>query len=471
MRGSAAHVRSRRRLVVRYRQGYVAWMIRTNGMTRTQRTFVPNLWLGGFALCVFLIACGTGPSTTTPSAPAMAVVPVASPSATTTKEPPAAARPIVVTTQAVPAAVKIDGDLSEWKLPATAAQVAPWVVVTVAQDKVYLVAALKAEQRLVVTLADSLEFGSFIPPLLAWEHSSDTSTQHLAEEQCQHEQVEDYSTGPGWIRGEPHPKEIVDACLGLLRHHEKTLNDYGKQFVRHFGVSQDGVKVLDGDTTLRPTSAAKRMTWGPARARVTIVEASLPLAALPQLYHAPLEALQVSAVESASDGPFAEEDHHWSVLALSSPIEWTTQAALRAFYFEEGNWSASSFERHFSYHPSKPKQLSVLARHFAYPVDVDKKTKLALHIQYPSLKQDSTALEVKPLGSHNGIAFTTVGDGTDTHLLALKDGQLRGHFNMIHMIMKHALTRKGQRHFFLFDAGQHSWHAQGGYDRAARWVV
>jgi hypothetical protein len=360
--------------------------------------------------------------------------------------------PVPVLTRAVPKRVRVDGDASEW----TNELAAPWVVIAVALDRVYVAAAFTDDDPIALRLADPYD-GSL--PQLGWTHSSGGFLA-LDSQTCTHEQVEDYNTGPDWHAGEPHPDEVVTACLALLEAHEAAKTQYRRSFGRRFRLTPQGMSSLDAGATVAPL-AQKSGRDG------RTLEAALPVSALPRLWHTPLTELEVVALTLDDASVSRLDEAPGQRLPLASPVAFGATADVLAFYLHEPNWTDAP-DRHLSFHPGTPNEIRVLRRadrtYGGGATLVDR-----LELTHPSLEEVTLPL-VTPPATPTG-PLMAVSDGFTTYLVSLVGSRLAGFARSDHFETLHVIFRDEELHVVAFDPGRHSWHSQGGYDRPAQWVV
>lgn len=353
--------------------------------------------------------------------------------------------------RAVPDALRIDGVLDEWIGEDAAG--APWVAMAVGGDQLVIAAMLPADERAVLHVADE-EIG--MPLSLGWRHPADGTFLALDEASCERAVVEDYGNGPQWLLGEARPEAQAEACLALLDRHRQRLRTLEGAFRRSFLLSAESVTPLRAGASIAP-SALRRGPRG--------VEATFPLDAMPRLRQAPLKHLNVALTTSGEQDEDAADI--LSLVDLPRPVSFGPRPAVLALYFDEDLWPRAG-SRRLSYHPGAPDRVVVLRGTEGARPDVPSE----LGLSVTALEEGHLPLlsrPPRPMGS--GLSLSAVSDGLDDYLVILKEGRLASHHPETGLVVEGELERGGRMHVFAFDPGAPSWHAQGGYDRAARWLV
>lgn len=258
--------------------------------------------------------------------------------------------PIGVNATAMPERLVVDGSFEDWG-PGTEAPV------RLAIDERHIALAVDIpEPANAVSLALTTEFLDY--PDIGWIARSG-HTISLNEHSCR---VEQRPAGEGmWKDGAKHPPEVVEACLSILRRHERDAAAYREKFVARFRLTRSGVTTSDGVTIPGARHAA----------RGRAVEVALPIAVAPAFMVAPVTELLVHATAGPrprrlpppllSPDPTEEPDPRWSRLILGQPLTFSTLSDLRAEEFQP--WEFGSFgwmaQRH--YLPGAPDTIQLLS--------------------------------------------------------------------------------------------------------------
>ncbi|MBI4957732.1 MAG: hypothetical protein HY908_37340 [Myxococcales bacterium] len=403
-------------------------------------------------LCLFL--SGAGVCASSGCRPAVAPTPALTP---TPAVRPAIDKPrsadVLVEVVPAPAALRVDGDPSEWG--ARPAGAGAWVMLSLTSTGLALLASLPEVEPVSLAVADPFDG---VLPALGWE-GTHAGFRPLTEEHCRSDQQEDYSTGPEWLSGKEHDAPVVAECLALLRHHEDVLAAYRERFVRRYRLDRQGVHFEAPDGSVVAIDGAS------ARSRVGLLEASLPLGALPRLHHATLESVAVTATAGAPPGAVAA----WRALRLPAAVRWPPHVELRAFFLDEANWSRD-LAAHVAYDPRAPDELTVLRRSDVSDFRLSAEADAALHLRFVSVQEERLPLATAPVAQLGAVAVATVSDGLATHLVTMLGEALRSHRPFDGYDVRETTPRGGDLHVFAFHSGVPSWHSQGGYEVPAHWL-
>jgi hypothetical protein len=208
--------------------------------------------------------------------------------------------------------------------------------------------------------------GEPVPPYpeIGWQQRGG-STHELTDAACERQQVP--MIEGGWMDGERHPPEVVAVCRAILARHKERAELYTSRFVRQLRITQEVVKA-EGPRADPAWVAGAKVASGAGG-----VEVELPLAALPELTHAPLTRLLVAAATndlSPSVEPPVRRYHMgrpapftgWSTLTFDEPVGFGPRAALLAKVFEGPSEEPLSFGMYLSsYHPADAERVRTVS--------------------------------------------------------------------------------------------------------------
>jgi hypothetical protein len=261
-------------------------------------------------VCLFVAACSAAPPPAKPlarPAPAAAPAPPAEPDGD-----PARVSVRVVTT---PKKLAIDGAVEEWEGLVPDHATRSHVAVAITGEQVSLAARLDGDAAggvwlgMATTAPDIMGVGDF---------SRGGITRDF---DCDYQQVD---IGEGMVtQGDPNPPEVAAACKALITRHEELVAAQRRRFERVFRITEGGLAELGADGALAPVEGA-RLVWGKG-----VLEATLPLAALPRLSEAPLATLFFAAKPASATQPGALPSEDWASLELPLPVSFEPHGELR----------------------------------------------------------------------------------------------------------------------------------------------
>ncbi|MCA9620080.1 MAG: hypothetical protein KC731_13735 [Myxococcales bacterium] len=410
----------------------------------------------GWMLVGAVMGCGrAAPPPPPPMAPVAVAAPtqtaasaVAAPTAGRSEPDGSAAAGLPDATSPIPERLVVDGSVAEW--PETSAPLR----VALGADALVIAAALPAG-----VTAIELAISTRIPqaPDVGWV-SRGGYTYAMSPETCRHEQIP-WIEGE-WKQGAAHPKEVVDACLAIVKRRDAVAAEFYERFVRRFRVSRDGLRTLAGEAIAGIEEATSEGQ----------VEARLPKSAMPWFFRAPVTELLVHA---AAVGPRAglpadlplpiieyekEPDPHWRRLKLTRPVGFEPHAELRALVLADAPGLGTVYDPARAYHPTEPNVIRTL-------VASEAETTIAFGETKPSrlaITETTSTLfqKVEELGD------VTVALVDDVQLVTLRDDALvaKTYFGNIRSIQR----RNDQLHFFHYVEGGFS--PMAGYS-SPRWEV
>jgi hypothetical protein len=201
-------------------------------------------------------------------------------------------------------------------------------------------------------------------PDIGWQQRGG-STHQLTDAGCERQQVPLIEAG--WMDGEPHPPEVVAACRAILARHRERATTHTNRFMRRFRITSDAV---------RPEGPGADPAWvvgAKLASGARGVEVELPLAALPELTHAPLSRLLVAAATNDLSPPVEAPVIRynggkppvfagWSQLTLAEPVGFGPRASLLAKVFPLADDTSGSFSGYStSYHPSDAERVRTVS--------------------------------------------------------------------------------------------------------------
>ena len=146
--------------------------------------------------------------------------------------------------------------------------------------------------------------------------------------ECEHETL----AGPEGttMQGKPNPPEVVAACQADLQRYADLTASFTARFTRVLRVDREGVRLATG-AKLAPIDGAK-VVVKPQGGEV-LVEAELPLTALPRVAEAPLSSLALVVLPAlGSETAPAElpDVAEWPIVELPEPVSFEPWPSLRA---------------------------------------------------------------------------------------------------------------------------------------------
>jgi hypothetical protein len=421
--------------------------------TTVARAMVFLLWAG---------ACSAAPPTPLP--PLVTVAPLPADAGATPAGEPAI---LAVVAARAPRQVSVDGDLAEWGVlpvpvpsvprppegrieddvlpnpPAAASRLA----LAVTGQEAFVAAELDEQARRGIWLG----IGAHVPALPPLGEPGGRAG--FVRLQCEFELIcwaageNNDATACGPDKEKPLTPEVVESCKGLLKQHAELVAAHAEKFHKIFRVDRDGVRVLGPEGRLAPVPGS-RHAWKP-RAEGATVEIALPLAALPRVAEAPLEALTLMA--RAVDGPAPPEipPEQWVRVVLPDPISFEPYGVLRTDIFAQQRrgdekdpqgifYNPQELGHGMSYQPGEPLYFEAMS--FGFQVSV--------------VTQDGHEL-YKKSGTIGAVEVGIVDYADeDAHLALWKDGKLATVI-AIPGAIKTVLTRAGELHALAFGAGHH----------------
>jgi len=406
---------------------------------------------------IFLVSAGAcSAAAPPPPPPVVTVAPVPADAGAAPLVNPAI---VAVAAARAPRQLAVDGDLSEWgalpfpvpsvpRLPEEASllpnppEAASRLAVAVTGEAAIVAAELGGPAREGVWLG----IGAHVPALP--DLGQPGGRAGFVRLQCEYEvscwEAGEYNdaTACGPDANKPNPPEVVAECQKLLARHAELVEAHAKQFRRLFRIDRDGVRVLDPNGALVAVPGA-RHAWKP-RAGGATMEVSLPLAALPRVAEAPLEALTLlgRAVDGAAPPEIPPDD--WVRVVLPEPISFEPYGALRTEVFASQRKAEEKGPGAIIYYPDE------VGHGLSYqPGD-------PLSIQYMSFGFEVT--EVTPderlLYQKRGVlGDVEVGDAefgdADAHVAVWKGGRL---VEVVPLpgTLRAAVTRGGELHVLAF---------------------
>jgi hypothetical protein len=258
--------------------------------------------------------------------------------------------------------------------------------------------------------------------------------------------------------GPPNPPEVRAACEALIARHKQLAAAEATRFERVFKIDREGVHRVDADGALAAipgASAAWKATPGGAS-----VEVALPLAAMPRVAEAPLEAMRLAARAVTSAKPPALTTREWVWVTLPSPVAFEPLGDLRAKIFEQ--------QREIELDPSHSGQTIYtqpegLSYHPATPLRVERVHYLGGEYEYTRVGASDLPLYEK----RASLGDVEVGTSAGGELAILKKGKL---VEIVGMggILKGIVHRDGELHALAFSPSGFS-EAYGFHP--ARWSV
>ena len=399
------------------------------------------------------------------------------PAATTASAPPPALRappdPTIVTVAAVnpPPRIAVDGDLAEWgtfvALPSLAQPMpggtratgepapnppdaASRLAFALTSDGALIAASLGEAARDGIWLG----VGAWAPDLPRLGVYSRGGV--LDDLECQFVRIE-LSEG-AHKNGPPNPPEVRAACEALIDRHKKLTAAEGARFERVFRIDHEGVRRVEADGALAAIPGASAV-WK-ATASGAAVELSLPLAAMPRVAEAPLEAMRLAARAVTAPRPPALTTREWVWVTLPAPLSFDPLGELRAKLFEQQR-SIELDPSHFGdtiY--SQPEGLSY---HPASPLRVESVHYLGGEYEYIRVGASEQALYEK----RDSLGDIEVGLAASGELAILRKGKLTEVIG-VGGSLRGIVHRDGELHVFAFSPSGFS-EAFGFHP--ARWSV
>jgi hypothetical protein len=307
---------------------------------------------------VTVVAC----SSPSPTHQLPETVPLAAPSAVTSsasaKAPDPGPEVWSVAAPKMPASLTIDGDLREWPTREPGQ-----LFVAVEATRLVVAAAWTTAPPGGVVIALGEPVSPY--PEIGWQQRGG-STHELTDAACERQQVPMIEAG--WMDGEPHPPEVVAACRAILARHRERASGYTNRFLRRFRITADAVRT-EGAGADPSWTVGARFASGPLG-----VEVELPLAALPELRHAPLTRLLVAAaagdlVPSPEPPVIRYNDGKppvfpgWYAVSLAEPVGFGPRASLLAKVFPAESEGAFGYLANSlsSYHPADAERVRTVS--------------------------------------------------------------------------------------------------------------
>jgi len=226
-----------------------------------------------------------------------------------------------------PSNLQIDGDLAEWPARTTDASRPSSIAVAVTTEGVCLSGDLGPAAKEGLSIAIS----SPVPPMPAIGESVGRSGAIVPLEECDYETEQVCGFGCSThTTDKKNAPEVAAACHKLLDNYAKLVASHTRHFSRQLVIDARGVSVRNDNGTLVPVAAAK-LAWVEKEGR-EVFEAALPLAVLPRLSEAPLQALYVRASVGQGNLPDAPSDD--AKRNLPAPLSFEPHADIRAALFQ-----------------------------------------------------------------------------------------------------------------------------------------
>ncbi len=273
-------------------------------------------------LTLFLASCGapdSRPVALTQPSGALGAAGAASARAPVSSD----SRDVRIEMVARPSNLQIDGDLAEWPARTTDASRPSSLAVAVTTEGVFLSGDLGPAAKDGLSIAIS----SPAPPMPAIGESVARGGGIESLTECDYETEDVCSLGCSThTTDKKKPPEVAAACHALLDNYAKLVASHTRRFSRQLRIDARGVSVRDESGTFVPVAAAK-LAWVPKEGR-EVFEAALPLAVLPRLSEAPLQALSIRASVDQGNLPDAPSDE--AKRNLPAPLSFEPHADIRA---------------------------------------------------------------------------------------------------------------------------------------------
>lgn len=397
--------------------------------------------------------------------------------------PPAASAPIepvkaptdptIVSVAAVrpPASIAIDGDLAEWGTfmalpslgqPMAGGQRASSEHAPNPPDAASRLAfAISGDgAQIAATLGESahdgiwLGVGAWAPDLPRLGIYSRGGA--LDELECEFVRIE-LSEG-AHTQGPPNPPEVRAACEALIARHKQLIAAEATRFERVFKIDREGVHRVEADGAIAAIPGASAV-WK-ATAGGATVEVSLPLAAMPRVAEAPLEAMRLAARAVTAAKPPSLTAREWVWVSLPSPVAFEPLGDLRAKIFEQ--------QREIELDPSHfgetvYSQPEGLSYHPTAPLRVERVHYLGGEYEYTRVGPSEVPLYEK----RDALGDIEVGMASSSELAILRKGKLLELIG-IGGILKGIVHREGELHVFGFSPS--SFNEMSGF-QPSRWSV